>query len=226
MSSALAPILAVYEHTLQPIGALSWLGAPVSALDVLGAARLALVLRQLREGFHGEYLRGTADGDSSGRPGKGRTLTERRARARDVATTLVMVYGGEAVVAPWLGIQPSFMISGAVPATFVGVHALVELIPAVPAMSLYNEVPAALVDAFTRALLLCDFIPKVVTRHASPAVSNSPWTLLLTALITANAGPFFTSAFSLLHPTPINLTTPPELLPYGWTATDLWIARW
>src|SRR5258708_704794 len=30
--------------------------------------------------------------------------------------------------------------------------------------------------------------------------------------------------FSLLQPTPMATITPPELLPYGWTATDLWIA--
>jgi hypothetical protein len=30
--------------------------------------------------------------------------------------------------------------------------------------------------------------------------------------------------FSLLQPTPVTTITPPELLPYGWTATDLWVA--
>lgn len=30
--------------------------------------------------------------------------------------------------------------------------------------------------------------------------------------------------FSFLHPTPLTLTTPPELGPYGWTTTDLWCA--
>jgi hypothetical protein len=29
---------------------------------------------------------------------------------------------------------------------------------------------------------------------------------------------------SFLHPTPLTLTTPAELLPYGWTTTDLWCA--
>lgn len=32
------------------------------------------------------------------------------------------------------------------------------------------------------------------------------------------------NALSLLRSTPMTLTTPPELLPYGWTAMDLWIA--
>jgi len=29
---------------------------------------------------------------------------------------------------------------------------------------------------------------------------------------------------SFFHPTPLTLTTPPELRPYGWTTTDLWCA--
>jgi hypothetical protein len=38
----------------------------------------------------------------------------------------------------------------------------------------------------------------------------------------ANGGPFLSNLFSLVRPTPIELATPPELLPYGWTATDVW----
>jgi hypothetical protein len=30
--------------------------------------------------------------------------------------------------------------------------------------------------------------------------------------------------FSFFDPTPLTLTTPPELRPYGWTTTDLWCA--
>ncbi|KIM87427.1 hypothetical protein PILCRDRAFT_3899 [Piloderma croceum F 1598] len=30
--------------------------------------------------------------------------------------------------------------------------------------------------------------------------------------------------FSSFDPTPLTLTTPPELRPYGWTTTDLWCA--
>lgn len=42
--------------------------------------------------------------------------------------------------------------------------------------------------------------------------------------ITANGGFFFTGLFSLLDPTGIAVRTPNELLPYGWTTTDLWCA--
>lgn len=33
-----------------------------------------------------------------------------------------------------------------------------------------------------------------------------------------------TSMFSFLEPTPLTLTTPAQLQPYGWTTTDLWSA--
>jgi hypothetical protein len=38
----------------------------------------------------------------------------------------------------------------------------------------------------------------------------------------ANGGSFLSNLFSLVRPTPIEVATPPELLPYGWTATDFW----
>jgi hypothetical protein len=38
----------------------------------------------------------------------------------------------------------------------------------------------------------------------------------------ANGGPFLSNLFSLVRPTQIEVATPPELLPYGWTATDVW----
>jgi hypothetical protein len=40
----------------------------------------------------------------------------------------------------------------------------------------------------------------------------------------ANGGPFFASLTSILSPKPLTFTTPPELLPSGWTSTDLWVA--
>jgi hypothetical protein len=40
----------------------------------------------------------------------------------------------------------------------------------------------------------------------------------------ANGGPFVSNLLSLLRPTPIEVATPPELLPNGWTATDFWSA--
>ncbi|KAI9456677.1 hypothetical protein BJY52DRAFT_1204713 [Lactarius psammicola] len=230
MPSALASIVAFYDYALQPVSALAWVGDPISILDVAAALRLALILRQVRELFHNEHLAKTSSATrqvKNGQTGKNIAQTdppEQRGRVRDLATNFLMVFGGEAVVAPWLGLQPSFLVSGGYPSLFLGIGALVDSLPTVPELSLFTELPLAILDGLTRATFLCNFVPPMITTHASPAVSNSPYTLLLTAFIAANAGPFIVNVLSLLRPTPMTLTTPPELLPYGWTATDLWIA--
>jgi hypothetical protein len=61
--------------------------------------------------------------------------------------------------------------------------ALVDLLPTVPEMSLFTELPLAILDGFTRATFLCNFIPPMITTHVSPAVTNSPYTMLLTAFV-------------------------------------------
>ncbi|KAI9446760.1 hypothetical protein H4582DRAFT_1804919 [Lactarius indigo] len=207
---------------LQPVSALAWVGDPISILDIAAAFRLALILRQVRELFHKEH---TAKASSKNGQDVARAdPPEQRGRVRDLVTNFIMVFGGEAVVAPYLGLQPSFFLSGSYPFLFLGIGALVDSLPTVPELSLFTELPLAILDGFTRATFLCNFVPPMITAHASPAVSNSPYTLLLTAFVAANAGPFVVNVLSLLRPTPMTLTTPPELLPYGWTATDLWIA--
>ncbi|KAF8274244.1 hypothetical protein EI94DRAFT_1892846 [Lactarius quietus] len=227
MPSALASIVAFYDNTLQPVSALAWIGGPISILDVAAAFRLALILRQMRELFHNEHLAKTSSAlrqAKNGQAGKDIDPPEQRGCGRNLATNFLMVFGGEAVVAPWLGVQPSFFLSGGFPLLFLGIGALVDSLPTVPELSLFTELPLAILDGFTRATFLCNFVPPMITTHVSPAVANSPYTLLLTAFVAANAGPFIVNVLSLLRPTPMTLTTPPELLPYGWTATDLWIA--
>lgn len=39
-----------------------------------------------------------------------------------------------------------------------------------------------------------------------------------------NGGFFFVNVFSMLSPSGWSVSTPPELGPYGWSTTDLWIA--
>ena len=106
MSLAIAPIVAFYDYTLQPIPALSWLGAPISILDIAGALRLALILRQQREIFYKEHFTKMSS-STSARVMSGRSekdpfpvvpAVERRSRVRDLAASLVMVFGGEAIV--------------------------------------------------------------------------------------------------------------------------------
>ena len=90
MPSLLAPIVAFYDYALQPVPAFAWLGAPVSALDVVGALRLAIFLRQARD-QHVSRISATSSIPEDGeRP-------EQRSRVRDLVATLVMVHGGEAI---------------------------------------------------------------------------------------------------------------------------------
>lgn len=96
MSSVLASIVTFYDYTLQPVSALAWLGAPISLLDIAGAFRLALILRQLRELFHQQHLtKISTSGQLDSVPVQ---PLEQRSRVRDFATALVMAFGGEAVV--------------------------------------------------------------------------------------------------------------------------------
>ena len=66
---------------------------------------------------------------------------------------------------------------------YTAIHAIIEILPTVPAPSLGLELPLSVVDGFTRSFLLCSFVPPTVTANASPIVANSPWTLLLTSLV-------------------------------------------
>ncbi|KAH9038926.1 hypothetical protein EDB85DRAFT_1860113 [Lactarius pseudohatsudake] len=222
MPSFLAPIIAFYDYALQPVPALAWLGAPVSALDVAAALRLAVSLRQVRKLYYDQHVAKISATGSI--PEDGKKVTESRGRVRDLVATLVMVHGGEAISAPWLGLQPSFLVSGTSPTIFLSAHALVDSLPTIPSLSVRTELPLTILHALHRTILLCNVVPRVVAGHASPAVATSPYTLLLTAFIMPNGGPFFANLFSLLRPTPMQVSTPPELLPYGWTATDLWAA--
>jgi hypothetical protein len=91
MPSFLAPIVAFYDYALQPLPAFAWLGVPVSALDVIGALRLAVSLRQVRQLYHDQHVARISATN-------GRTEdVERRSRVRDFVATLVMVHGGEAI---------------------------------------------------------------------------------------------------------------------------------
>ena len=101
MPSALTSIVAFYDYALQPVSALAWIGDPISILDVSAAFRLALILRQVRELFHNEHLAkmSSALGQSkNGQTGKKIDPPEQRSCVRDLATTFLMVFGGEAVV--------------------------------------------------------------------------------------------------------------------------------
>ncbi|KIJ63273.1 hypothetical protein HYDPIDRAFT_29533 [Hydnomerulius pinastri MD-312] len=213
----LQPFVSLYQYALEPVAPFSWFGLPISSLDLLGAFRLCYVLRQIRENLRNEHVKRRA-ADSK------LPALEERSFARDALTTLTVVYGGEAITGPLLGIPPSFMVSGVYPVLYVLMQALVDSIPVLPPMALTTELPLSFLDGHTRAMLLCSLIPPAILSASSPVVASSPWALLLSSLVITNGGFFLTGLFSFLHPTPLALTTPSELLPYGWTTTDLWSA--
>ena len=106
MSLVLAPVIALYRYGLRPLPVFTWLGIPVSALDVAGAVRLAVASRQHRELYHEQHIakvtnqKGRSGGKASGKAQRGAAdeTVEPRSRVRDFVATLVTVHGGEAVV--------------------------------------------------------------------------------------------------------------------------------
>lgn len=102
MPSLLAPVIAFYDYALQPVPALAWLGAPVSTLDVAGALRITMYLRQVRELYHYQHVSRIS---ATNVPEDGQRL-EQRSRVRDLFATLVMVHGGEAIAGA-LQVPPS-----------------------------------------------------------------------------------------------------------------------
>jgi hypothetical protein len=86
-------------------------------------------------------------------------------------------------IAPWLGLQPTFFVSGAAPLLYLSTSALVDSLSTVPELSLFTELPFSLLDALTRAILFCNIVPLMITAHTSLTVSTSPYTLLLTAFV-------------------------------------------
>ena len=102
--SVTGPIIAFYEYALQPIPALAWVGAPISALDIAGGLRLALILRQVREYFHKEHMAKISNTNVLVKNGQMERVSgavlpvERRSCVRNFAASLMMVFAGEAIV--------------------------------------------------------------------------------------------------------------------------------
>jgi hypothetical protein len=214
---SLQPFISLYQYAVEPIAPFTWFGTKVSSLDLVAVFRLCVALRQMREILHAKHCQRTA-GQNKLAP------AEERSFVRDACALLTIVFGGEAIIGPLLGITPSFMFSGVSPGLYIAAQAIVEYIPVLPPMSLGTELPLSLVDGFTRAMLLCTLVPPPVVTHTSPVIASSPWSLLLTSFVVTNGGFFITNMFSFMEPTPLTLTTPDELKPYGWTTTDIWSA--
>ena len=101
-SLLLAPIVEVFRLILAPIAPFTWLGLPFSTLDTVAALRLCVALRQFREKLardHALKLKTMSGGDPEKEKERAAIREmEQRSFVRDAAATLVVVYGGEAVM--------------------------------------------------------------------------------------------------------------------------------
>ena len=75
------------------------------------------------------------------------------------------------------------MVSGIYPSLYAAAQFVVDSLPAVPTPSAELELPLSFIDGFSRAYLLCNLIPPPVTTNTSTLISSSPWTLLITSLV-------------------------------------------
>ncbi|CAE6505394.1 unnamed protein product [Rhizoctonia solani] len=180
-------------------------GVSFPLIDLIGAFRLSIVLRQIKK-----LKGGTSKADTQVSPW----------------ITALILFGGEAVMCSQLSLTPSFLTYPNVTLLFMGVQFLAnELVIEPPPFRFSVELPLAVFDAFGRALLLCDFAPGLIAKHPDPAVANSPLALLITAEVLTNGGFFFVNLLNMLDPRGWKVDrTPPEVLPWGWTAIDLWTA--
>lgn len=82
-----SPIIAIYQYSLQPVAPFTWFGLGVNTLDLVATFRLCLILRQVKDMLYRKHVKETG----------GTHLVENRSFVRSLATTLTVVYGGEAV---------------------------------------------------------------------------------------------------------------------------------
>jgi hypothetical protein len=154
----------------------------------------------------------------------------------------VVVYGGELICcesycpiiqgesnltacpAPWLQFTPSFLTMPHYPLLLAVTQVIISMLPMVPSMSIYTELPLSFLDALTRAFHLTTGNSGFIVQHASPSIASSPWVLLIVSPIMANGGFFLVNVFQMLSPYGWHVKTPPEFLPGGWRTMDLWIA--
>jgi len=103
MSLALAPIVELYRWGLQPVAPLSWFGIQISTIEVVAAVRLCLILRQVRELIAKAYKAhapqatpGASEKEKAEVAALGPKFEE-KSLVRDLAATLIVVHGGDAI---------------------------------------------------------------------------------------------------------------------------------
>ncbi|CAE6404806.1 unnamed protein product [Rhizoctonia solani] len=181
-------------------------GVSFPLMDIIGAFRLSIILRFIKK-----LKGGGADGiDSKVSPW----------------ISALILFGGEAIMCSQLQLTPSFLLYPNITFLFMGAQFLInEIMREPPSLRFWVELPLSAFDAFGRGLLLCDFAPGLIAKHPDPAVANSPLALLITSEVLTNGGFFFVNLLNMLDPSGWKVEgAPPELLPWGWTAIDLWTA--
>jgi hypothetical protein len=79
-------LVQVFRYALSPIAPFTWFQLNVSTLDVVAAFRLCIALRQIKDVYHSRHV-----------ARHGRWNVEEPSFTRNLATTLIVVYGGEAM---------------------------------------------------------------------------------------------------------------------------------
>lgn len=97
MSLALAPIVELYRWGLQPVAPFSWFGIQISTIEVAAAVRLCLILRQVRELIAKTYNSHVAKEEEKVAPDALAPKLEEKSLVRDLAATLIVVHGGDAI---------------------------------------------------------------------------------------------------------------------------------
>lgn len=82
--SAFYPLIHVFRYILEPIAPFTWFGLAITTLDVVAAFRLCFALRQLRESTYAKH------------PSSKAGPVEGKSYIKNLSTTLLVVYGGEA----------------------------------------------------------------------------------------------------------------------------------
>ena len=98
-SLLISPVIEIFRWSLQPVAPFTWFGFPISTLDVVATFRLCIVLRQVREIMQVAHTAKKSEGE-----------IEEQSFAKRLATTLLVVYGGEAITGTYSFKYPTILL--------------------------------------------------------------------------------------------------------------------
>lgn len=97
MSIVLLPVIEAYRTLLTPIAPFTWFGLPFTSLDIIGATRLCILLRQFKEKLHYDHVQKLQALRAQGVAVNAQDEIEERSFVRDAMATLTVVFGGEMI---------------------------------------------------------------------------------------------------------------------------------